>query len=207
MRDSLMPPAPEDNPYASPSPQEVESTPSQHANSVEPIRLFGDTTVDDFMSAYRLALRKSWTLWLRYIMRAFFVLMTLFFLFEAYRFYLWGDWESARIMSAMSLGVVLCLVWGYFQVRRNVKRHLDAMDEKMGDAPAIVDDAGLHLHGVSMTSDFSWEAFDGYRANGHVLVLYLTYPRLYVGLFEKHAVPPADWQRLLDLVHRKLHPM
>jgi hypothetical protein len=55
-----------------------------------------------------------------------------------------------------------------------------------------------------MSSDFAWEAFDGYRTNGPVLVLYLTYPKLYVGLFEKHAMSSAEWQRLQALVASKL---
>ena len=194
----------DDNPYQSPADPPSVDLAAKECVPSSPIQLRGDVTVDDYLSIYRLAMWKTRTLWFRYATRLFMGLGSIYFLYVDYQQYQAANWGGVKFTSLAAAWLVGSLLLIFLLTRRKIKRHLTAINAKMGDAPTLLDKAGLHMHGQTISSDFAWEAFDSYRTNGPLLVLYLTYPKIYMGVLEKHASSPEEWERLQQLVASRL---
>jgi hypothetical protein len=190
------------NPFQAPA--DAEANAPSPGEPALPITLTGDLTVDDYLAAWRLAKWKTADLWIRYTGRAALVVLGTAFLLRAWRSSQLADWNSVAMESAFGIAMLGCLAWMMLAIRRNVRRHIASTDAKLGDAPLIVDEQGVHVAGPAMSIDCKWEGFAGYRTNGPVLVLYADYPRQYVGVFEKHAASPTHWNFLKEFVGEKL---
>lgn len=195
------------NPYSSPVVAiENDSLPGEALPSL-PIELTGDVSVANYMTAWRLA---NWTtvgLWIRYASRCLVAGLGLMFLLAA-----WGSYESEDLSNAkwqlfMAAVMFGCLVLIFVTIRHNVQRHLVAMDSRLGDSPLVCDAQGVHIQGGAIAMDYKWEGFEGYRSNGSAMVLYVTYPRMYLGLFAEHTASPKHWQALQALVSQELNSM
>lgn len=194
------------NPYATPNVMGQDTSPPMAVTPALPIELAGEVTVDDYLTAWRLA---SWTtasLWIRYAGRCVFAITGAIFLLAAWGSYISERWSDAKWQLLLGLMMFGCLVWVFVAIQRNVQRHLVAMDNRLGDAPLVCDADGVHIKGDVVAMDYKWEGFEGYRANDTTLILYITYPRMYLGLFAAHADSPEHWKTLCTLVEDKLEP-
>ena len=177
----------EENPFEAPKSAEAGTAAATSDHPTLPIELRGDLSVDDYLQAWRLANWTTASLWIRYAFRAILVIPGTLFFVLAWHSWQEKDWDSLPYEAGFGIAIFGCLGFLFYAIRRNVQRHLDSMDAKLGDSPLVVDEVGVHVHGDALSLDYKWEGFEGYRTNGPVMVLYSDYPRMYMGVFAKHA--------------------
>ena len=192
----------DENPYQSP---EWAQRPHHDAVNVERQRfdVVDDLTTDDFGKVVQLATTGRNRLFLLAI-GAWLAVVCVYSAMVAYQSYKLGRDEPAIFASFVAIFPLLALFWMIAMNRIRTRRIVDSIATRLQDSRQFADAAGYHVEGPKIEEFVDWSAYEGFRANDEMLVLYLTFPDIFQPVCRSALSDPSRWDELIALVNSKL---